>query len=372
LILLAHMTIPLILFILILGLAFWNGANDVSKGIATLAGSGVTRLRTAVAWGTVCTVAGSLTAALLAGKLLKAFSGGGLVTNLPDGHAFRLAVATGATIWVAAATFARMPVSTTHAITGSLVGAGLVVAGVGGLAWQRLIEKFLIPLAVSPILALVFTFALYPLFQKVMTKLARHCLCLSSSAESVVPLENNAAAMTTGNDVVIAGSSESCGANPEVTRRLNLLDALHWLSSGAVSFARGLNDAPKILGLGLAASLALNLPANVALFAVAVAMGLGSALAGFKVTETLATKVTSMSPAEGCSANLVTAALVIVASRLGAPVSTTHVSSCSIIGMGLKRDARSIQWKTVREMLFAWIVTLPVAGLIAAAVAWLL
>ncbi len=235
----------------------------------------------------------------------------------------------------AAATFVRMPVSTTHAITGSLVGAGIVIAGVGGLAWQRLIENFLIPLAVSPILALAFTFALYPLFQRLMAKLAQHCLCLSSSTGGIVPLENNAVAMTTNGACVISESFESCGANPEITRRLNL-------------------------------------PSNAALLAVAVAMGLGSALAGRKVTETLANEVTPMSPAEGCSANLVTAALVIVASRLGAPVSTTHVSSCSIIGMGLKRDARSIQWKTVREMLFAWIVTLPVAGLIAAAVAWLL
>lgn len=97
-------------------------------------------------------------------------------------------------------------------------------------------------------------------------------------------------------------------------------------------------------------------------------MGLGGAFAGFKVTETLALKVTSMTPVQGFSANLVTAFLVIIASRLGVPVSTTHVGSSAIIGMGLQRDARSVNWRAVRDMLLAWIVTLPVAGLIAAAV----
>lgn len=101
-------------------------------------------------------------------------------------------------------------------------------------------------------------------------------------------------------------------------------------------------------------------------------MGLGSILAGFKVTETLANKVTPMTPADGCAANLVTAFLVIIASRNGVPVSTTHVSSSSIIGMGLKRDAKSVHWNTVRDMLMAWIVTLPIAGIIAAILArWL-
>ncbi len=74
-----------------------------------------------------------------------------------------------------------------------------------------------------------------------------------------------------------------------------------------------------------------------------------------------------MNPMEGLSANLTTALLVIFASRLALPVSTTHVSSGAIVGLGLKRDARAVRWKTVGEMLIAWVVTIPVAGAIAAA-----
>ena len=149
---------------------------------------------------------------------------------------------------------------------------------------------------------------------------------------------------------------------------VTLADGLHWLSAGLTAFARGLNDAPKVLGLGLAATVVLNVPLIGAFLLVALAMTAGSLLRGFKVTETLARNVTPMAPPEGFAANLVTAALVILASRLALPVSTTHVSSAAIIGLGLRRDARQVRWDTVRDMLLAWVVTLPASALVAAIV----
>src|SRR6185295_10836253 len=100
-------------------------------------------------------------------------------------------------------------------------------------------------------------------------------------------------------------------------------------------------------------STAFGLSLTLAFLLVALAMGAGSIIAGFRVTETLANKVTRMSPSEGFAANLITVALVIFASKLALPVSTTHVSSGAIIGLGLKRDARTVQWTTVRDMLLA-------------------
>jgi len=151
-----------------------------------------------------------------------------------------------------------------------------------------------------------------------------------------------------------------------------LVDGLHWLSAGATAFARGLNDAPKVLGLGVVAAAAIGLPLTWAFVLVAVAMTAGSLLKGLRVVETLSRKVTPMEPLEGLAANFVTAILVVFASKLALPVSTTHVSSGAIIGLGLRRDARQVRWKTVRDMLLAWIVTLPVAGLIAAATLFIL
>ena len=157
---------------------------------------------------------------------------------------------------------------------------------------------------------------------------------------------------------------EDCDISPTVTARVEALDALHWISSALTSFARGLNDTPKIVALGIAASAGLGLSGFSFYALVAAAMGAGSLAAGLRVTETLARKVTPMSPAEGFCANLVTTLLVGLASLAALPVSTTHVSSGAIIGIGLHRGASSIRWPTVRDMLLAWLVTLPVAALV--------
>jgi inorganic phosphate transporter, PiT family len=102
---------------------------------------------------------------------------------------------------------------------------------------------------------------------------------------------------------------------------------------------------------------------------VAVSMGIGSFLGGQKVTEALAEKVTRMDHKEGFTANLTTAVLVTAAANLGLPVSTTHVSASAIIGMGLRKGIDEVRWKMVWEMFAAWMLTLPIAGLLSA-VCW--
>jgi len=137
------------------------------------------------------------------------------------------------------------------------------------------------------------------------------------------------------------------------------LDALHYLSAGAVGFARGLNDAPKITAL-LVATSAFDPAWGIA--AVAIAMAVGGWVNGAKVAEIMSKKVTSMNPGQGFSANLVTAAVVIGASRFGMPVSTTHVSCGALFGIGMVNGTGQI--KTILSILTAWITTLPVAGLL--------
>lgn len=102
--------------------------------------------------------------------------------------------------------------------------------------------------------------------------------------------------------------------------------------------------------------------------AVAFAMGLGSFLGGLRVTEVLGEKVTRMDHAEGLSANLTISSLVLVSATMGLPVSTTHVSGSAIIGIGLLKGLQAVRWETVRDMVLAWIVTLPASGLMAALV----
>jgi len=97
----------------------------------------------------------------------------------------------------------------------------------------------------------------------------------------------------------------------------------------------------------------------------ALAMGLGSFIGGYRVTEVLAEKVTKMDHVEGLSANVATSSLVLITATMGLPVSTTHVSSSAIIGIGLLKGLHAVRWATVRAMGLAWVVTLPVAGLLA-------
>ena len=98
---------------------------------------------------------------------------------------------------------------------------------------------------------------------------------------------------------------------------------------------------------------------------IALAMGLGSYFRGLRVTEVLAEKITCVDYSEGLSANLTTSLLVLVSGTLGLPISTTHVSSSAIIGIGLLKGWNSVRWTTVRNMALAWVVTLPTSALLA-------
>ncbi|MEX1243769.1 MAG: inorganic phosphate transporter [Thermoanaerobaculia bacterium] len=352
------------LLLLALVLAFANGSNDVSKGIATLVGSGVSNFRAAVLWGTIWTVAGGLLAAYASQGLMATFSGKGFLDHPTGGPAFLGAVAAGAVIWVLFASRTGLPVSTTHAIAGALAGAGIVGEGVGLLHWSTFGKKVALPLALFPVISIALIYLVFPLLRRTVARAETYCLCIERLA--VLSPDGVLAMSAVGSTAIVAGA-ERCDTSPTIAARLSLVDGLHWCSSALTSLARGLNDTPKIVALGGAASLALGIQGFPFYAAVAVGMGAGSVIAGFRVTETLARRVTPMSPTEGFAANSVTTVLVGLASWAALPVSTTHVSSGAIIGVGLHRGARSVEWRTVRDMLLAWLVTLPVAALLGAA-----
>jgi PiT family inorganic phosphate transporter len=141
-----------------------------------------------------------------------------------------------------------------------------------------------------------------------------------------------------------------------------LLDAAHFLSAGAVSFARGLNDAPKIVGLMMVLE---GLKVHASLLLVATAMAAGGLLQARKVGETVSHRITKMNHSQGFVANLVTSLLVLTASGSGLPVSTTHVSCGSLFGMGLVTGQANLG--VVRQVVASWVLTLPIAALLASA-----
>ena len=305
-----------ILFLAVCFVAFTNGANANFKGVASLYGSGTTTLRTALYWGTATTFAGSLAAMFLAEGMLKKFSGRGIVLDsLVQSPEFLTAVALGAALTSFLATRLGFPVSTTHALVGALLGAGLAGSGTE-VHFAALGKSFLYPLFFSPIVAAILG-ALGYLILRALRLAPDH--------------------------------------------RTRTLDVLHYLSAGAASFARGLNDTPKMVALLLVVP---NLDIRWGGLIIAIVIALGGLLDADKVAETLGKKVTAMNPGQGFAASLVTAGLVTTASFHSLPVSTTHVSVGSLLGMGVITG--QAKWRTVGEILLAWVSTVPCGALLAA------
>jgi len=349
-------------------LSFANGGNDVSKAIATLAGAGVTSVRGAIAWGTLWTVAGALAGLLWGGLLIKNING----SIYSDAHDFymplALAVSIAPILWVALATWRGWPVSTTHAIVGGFVGAGLIAYGSQGINWSQTFSNIVLPLLASPFIALTLAWFLTPWLERSARFTNRIRVCLTPVPR--VTLANSGGAMVRGAQTAPAEDCLVCDCNsPQagLTHGVTLsIDNMHWLTSGLLSFSRGLNDTPKIIAVVMPFLMLDGHPSPEWLFFwAALAMGAGSWLAGRNITEVLAFKVTKMNHEKGFSANLVAAFLVIGASRFGLPVSTTQVSASAIMGVGLGGQ-KGLNADTVKSMLFAWLVTVPAAGMFAA------
>lgn len=348
-------------------LAYVNGANDNFKGVATLFGSGTTDYRAALRWATAMTFVGSLVALALASELLQTFSGRGLVPeSVLQTRQFPMAVAGAAAFTVWLATRLGFPVSTTHAIVGALVGAGLA-ASPAQINFLGLTSNFFLPLVLGPLLALGGVMLLCPVFQWIRTRLGVQkeiCVCVGTEVMARFPAgtppQAVAAAAMAVPSVRIAEESrcreQYAGTFVGVNAK-TVLDAAHFASAGAVCFARAVNDTPKIAAI-LLASQALS--SNFVIVAVALAMAFGGLVSSRKVAETMAHRVTTMNAGQGFTANLVTSALVLLASKFGLAVSTTHVSCGALFGTGVVNG--QAHWKTIAGIIAAWIVTLPVAA----------
>ena len=365
-------TITLILATLTL--AWLNGANDNFKGVATLFGSGTTNYRKALLWATGCTLAGALSAVWLAGTLVKNFSGKGLVpeatTQMP---AFFLAVMGGALIALAVATLLGMPISTTHSLIGGLIGSGLMMDPVHFQA-SRLGSVFLLPLLLSPLAAI----ALGHFFYRVCHWARQHmgidygaCVCVGNTWRALAPQKGQALAMEGTSLHLSTGQKADCTMRYQGRfigmDAQSVVDVLHYLSAGWLSFSRGLNDAPKIAGM-LLFTTAFGLSANLTM--IGLAMAAGGLLNASRVAHTISKKVTPMNSGQGLSANLSAATLVSLASIFGLPVSTTHVSVGAIFGISAITKQANI--KMVASIITSWILTLPVAALGSGLIAWLI
>lgn len=298
----------LVLIVAVAAVAFTNGANANFKCVASLAGSGILSLRTAGWYGTAATLVGSIASLPLSAGLLAAFGGKGIVpTETATSTAFITAVAMAGALTSFLATRLGFPVSTTHALLGGIVGAGLAAGS--DIDWSTLAKLIAIPLLLSPLIALLAGMA----FASVL-RIAR-----------------------------IRSDQKSSG-----------MDALHLLIAGVASFARGLNDTPKMAALAIVIP-SISVP--MAFMTVGILIALGGLFDLRRVAVTLSTRITGMNPGEGFMAGLVTAGLVTASSLSSWPVSTTHVSVGSLVGIGVVNQKAN--WRMIRDVMIAWVTTVP-------------
>ncbi len=351
-------------------LAYSNGANDNFKGVASLYGSRTASFRTALFWATATTILGSAASFFLASSLLGKFTGRGIVPDtLAGSESFILAVAIGAAATVIFATFTGLPVSTTHALTGAILGAGFIAVG-GNVGLAALGNGFMIPLLVSPILAVALGSFLYlgaHFARETAGVTCETCLCVG---QEFVPISDGSGslALMPSPTLTIDQTANCVERYDGMLLGISLQDVLdtgHFLSSGVVSFARGLNDTPKIMALLLVGEL-LGLEYGWVLVAGSIAIG--GLVSSRKVAETISKKITTMNIGQAFTANVTTGILVISASLLGMPVSTTHVTVGSLFGIGLITKQANL--RVISGVVLSWIVTLPVAALFSAGAYW--
>jgi PiT family inorganic phosphate transporter len=275
--------------------------------------------RKALLWGGFFTGVGSVTAILISGRLFSVFTPQSLLRTTPE-YNFVLAALAGATLWILAATFLRLPVSSTHAIVGAIVLPAVYLFGASGVQWDFLLRRVVLPLAAGPIGAMVAVYLLGRLTRR-----------------PAVP------------------------GKP----RARLTRIAHWGSGAATAYARGINDAPKMAALGAFFLLAnpseaVWLPYSV----VGVAVFFGSLVLGRRVAATVMGKHTFLDQVQRSKAGAATALVVSAGAFLGAPLSTTQVHEGSNAGIG---GRGSVVKSTLTGMLLAWMVTLPGAGILAIA-----
>lgn len=258
-----------------------------------------------------------------------------------------------------------MPISTTHSLVGALFGAGVVAVG-SQFNFEKLGSTFLIPLIISPLMAAILSLVAYLIFrffrkQLGITKHTQLNIHKKQEVEiATLNIDNTSTLRTTTKlEATIENNVETYEGEILGLSSQKVLDVLHYLSAGIVSFARGLNDTPKIVGLLLIINV---IDIKWSMIVIAITMAIGGLINAKKVGVTMSKKITPMNAGQGFTANIITGLLVTTASIHGLPVSTTHVSVGSIFGIGTA--TKKADYKMISKILLSWLLTLPIAAII--------
>lgn len=316
---------------------FTNGFHDTANAMATPIATGALRPRTAVAIAAIMNLAGAFLGTAVAKTISTGMFNDG-VKVLPQ---MVFAGLTGAVVWNLLTWFLGLPSSSSHALFGGLVGAGIAFSGFGSINFTNMVEKVVIPALFAPFIAAVAAF--------IATRLAYVITMRSDS-------QRNATGIGTGRGKYRYGQ---------------------WFSSSLVALAHGTNDGQKTMGvitLGLIAGGVISKDAGVPLWVMisaAVAIAAGTYAGGWRIIRTMGSGLAEIKPAQGFAAETATGSAILASSIFGFALSTTQVASGSVIGAGLGRRGGAVKWTKAGQIVLAWFFTLPASALVGAASAWL-
>lgn len=298
-----------------------NGMHDAANAIATSISTRAISPRNAVL------MAGALNfiGAFISEGVAKTMGKGLLMASMVKDQRVILAALIGALLWNLITWYLGLPSSSSHALVGGLVGAGLYAAGAEGVLWHGVFKKVIAPGLISPLLGFGGGFLMMAAFmwifrKSIYSKINRHF------------------------------------------RRMQLF------SCGYLALTHGMNDAQKAMGIITLALVTggvqdtFDVPTWVK-FACASMIALGTAAGGWRIIKTLGGKMTKLTPVNGFAAELTSSLILTGTAMFGMPVSTTHVISSTIMGVGASKRIKAVRWSTAQNILVAWVLTLPCAAL---------
>jgi inorganic phosphate transporter, PiT family len=314
-----------VVVVLALAFDFINGFHDTAIAIATTVSTRVMTPRQAIVMAAVLNFVG----ALVSHNVAKTISSGLVHTTMIPEYVV-IGTLLAAITWNLVTWYYGIPSSSSHALIGGLVGASIAYsASLDIVQWGGVVEKVLIPLVTSPVVGFVLGFFFMKLLYKMLT-----------------------------------------WASPQFVNKW--FAKLQILSAASMAFSHGMNDAQKsmgiitfaIIGAGL---LPMNAPVPVwVMLLCALAMAFGTAAGGMRIIKTMGVSMIKLQPIHGFAAQTTAASVIAVASAIGAPVSTTHVTSTAIMGVGASKRFSAVRWMVAKSIVWAWVITIPLTALLGA------
>ncbi len=326
------MTLILLISVIVVALAFEyiNGFHDCANAIATVVSTKVLSPRQAVMYGACLEFTGALTGTHVAKTIGSGIVNSDMITLTVIFCALLAAVLWNLFTWVLG-----LPSSSSHALIGGLLGAALMKAGISCIHFGTLLDKVIIPMFTAPILGFCVGFTVMLIMIRVLWK-----------------------------------------ANPQsVNKRFRKLQLL---SSGMIALSHGSNDAQKTMGIITLALLACGYlhksPAGdfdipvIVIIVCAMTMAAGTMNGGYKIIKTMGHKIIKLKPVHGFAAEISSASLILTASHCGIPLSTTHIVSTAIMGVGSTLHAHAVKWRMVGNIVTAWVLTIPACMILSATI----